>query len=178
MTSASTFTTAAITITNMQNNWYSGSFSFNIKTTTNDSAVTYYIEEGTANAAMTPAALSATYTPSNSLVLLSSSTLTLTITNPFTVTAPDPNLLKIAITIPNDLTPTATCTGSLTGSVCSLSGTTYSLTGLSLFTNTIDVTFTATASYFTNTSTFISKLTYNNFIISTDGSLIVSPFCT
>ena len=126
---------------------------------------------------MTPAALSATYTPTNSLVLLSSSTLTLTITNPFTVNAPDPTLLKIDITIPNDFTPTTTCTGSLTGSVCSLTATTYSLTGLSLFTNSINVTFTATAGYFTNSSTFISKLTYNNFQISTDGSLFVSPFC-
>ena len=127
---------------------------------------------------MTPGILSATYTPTNTLVLLSSSTLTLTITSPFAVSAPDPTLLKIAITVPTDFTPTSTCTGSLTGSVCSLSATTYSITGLSLFTNTIDVTFTATAGYFTNSSTFLTVLTYNSFEVAKDGTLFVTPFCT
>ena len=37
------YTSAAIVISNMQNNWYAGSFSFNIQTTTNDTATTYYV---------------------------------------------------------------------------------------------------------------------------------------
>ena len=43
ITSTGTYTSAAIIISNMQNNWYAGSFSFNIQTTTNDTATTYYV---------------------------------------------------------------------------------------------------------------------------------------
>lgn len=43
ITSTGTYTSAAIVISNMQNNWYAGSFSFNIQTTTNDTATTYYV---------------------------------------------------------------------------------------------------------------------------------------
>ena len=43
ISSTGTYTSAAIVISNMQNNWYAGSFSFNIQTTTNDTATTYYV---------------------------------------------------------------------------------------------------------------------------------------
>ena len=178
VTSTGIYTSITVTITNFQNNWYSSSSSFPIKTTTNDTSSTYYVEQGTASVTMTAAVLSTSYTPTNLLTLLSSSTLSLRITSPFTISAPDPTLLKIDITVPSEFTPSATCTGSLTGSSCTLVGSVYTLTGLSLFTNTVNVTFTATANYFTTSSAIFSVLSYNGSQVATDSSLTVSPFCT
>jgi hypothetical protein len=178
ISSTGSYTSISVTVTNFQNNWYASSSNFAIKTTTNDTSATYYVEQGTASVTMTPAALGATYVPTNSLTLLNSSTLSLRITSPFTISAPNPTLLAIAITVPTDFTPSATCTGSLTGSSCSLSGTVYTITGLNLFTNTINVTFTATAGYFTTTAAFTSVLSYSGNQVATDSTLTVSPFCT
>ena len=41
-TSTGTFTSASITISNFQNNWYASTFSFSLQTTTNDTT-TYYV---------------------------------------------------------------------------------------------------------------------------------------
>lgn len=126
---------------------------------------------------MTPASLSLSYVPTNALVLLSSSTLSIRINSPFTLSASNPSLLKITVQLPSDFTGTATCSASLSGSVCSFSGSTYTLSSLTAFTNTVNLTFTATAGYFTSSSTFISALSYNNSLVATDNTLAVSPFC-
>jgi hypothetical protein len=175
--SSGSFASAGVTISNMQNNWYAGSSTFNILTTTNDSTA-YYVEQGSASVTVTSAALTVANNPSNGLTLLSTSTLSLALTAPFPIVAPDSALLRIAITLPSDFTPSANCSSSLSGSTCSLSASTYTLAGLSAFATTINVTFAATAGYFTTSGTFLTKLTYNGSEVATDSSLTVSPYCS
>lgn len=167
----------AVTIANFQNNWYANSNTFTVQTTTNSSTNIYYVEQSTASATMTPASLALSYVPTNGLVLLSSSTLSLRITAPFSLSATNPSLLKITVQLPSEFTGTATCSASLSGSVCSFSGSTFTISSLTAFTNTVNLTFTATAGYFTSSSTFTSSLSYNNSLIATDSTLTVSPFC-
>jgi len=58
-----------VSITRIQNNWVASTNTFNIQTTTNDT-LTYYVEQSTTSVTITPATLTTSYTPSNSLVLL------------------------------------------------------------------------------------------------------------
>jgi hypothetical protein len=117
---------------------------------------------------MTAAALTVSCTPTNSLVLLSSSTLTVSFTSPFVVSADNPQLLALTLTLPSILTGTSTCSASLTGTSCSISNNKYTLSPLTTFTQTISITFTATAGYFTTAGPFASALTYNGNNVATD----------
>ena len=93
-------TTVVVTVTNCLNNWYVFSPSFTLKTATNDATI-YLVEAGTASTTFTEATLTTTYTPSNLLTLLSTSTLNLRITTPFSVTTPNPSLLTFTLVPPN-----------------------------------------------------------------------------
>lgn len=167
-----------VKVTNLKNNWYAGDNIFTLKTTTNDTSQTYYKEQGTAVAKITPATLTTSCITTNALVLLSSSSLSLAITSPFNLSPPNPSLLTLTVTLPNDFTPTSSCTTSITGVVCSLSGNTYTLTSLTTFTSSINVTVTANAGYFTTSGVFTSTIKYNNNNVAQDTSLTVAPFCS
>jgi hypothetical protein len=79
-------------VSNLQNPWYSTSPIFTFDTTTSDS-IYYFMEKGTASFSISSTTLIASYVPNNQLVLLSSSTLNIQITNPFNINAPVPSLL-------------------------------------------------------------------------------------
>jgi hypothetical protein len=108
------------------------------------------------------------YTANNQLVLLSSSLLNIMLTNTFTVNAPDPTLLKIAITLPTELTLTnSICTTSISATCTSnINSNQIVLTQLTGFTNTINITFSANAGFFSTSSPFNIYLTYNNSAVS------------
>ena len=162
-------------VTNLQNPWYSTSPIFNLDITTNDS-IYYYMEKGIASLAISSTTLSASYIPNNQLVLLSFSTLNIQITNPFNINAPTPSLLKLVITVPSELTLiTSNCTAS--NSVCIFSSSTTMTITLNGFTNTVNITFFATAGYFATSSTFSASLSYNNSLISSNTAFTVNSFC-
>lgn len=167
----------AVTISNFQNNWFANANIFTIQTTTNSSTNTFYVEESTVTVTMTPASLTVSYVGTNSLALLSSSILSLRITSPFTLAPSNPSLVKITVQLPSDFVGTASCSASLSGSVCSFSGSTYTISSLTSFTNTVNLTFTATAGYFTTSGSFSSSLNYNDSIVAADSTLTVSPYC-
>jgi hypothetical protein len=128
---------------------------------------------------MQPISLSVSYTSNNQLTLLSASTLTLSITNSFSMSPADPSLLKIVITLPNQLTITnTTCSTTINGTQCTNGGSNQVIvTQLSTFTSTISVTFSAVAGYFSTTSAFNVVLTYNSILVATNSVFTVSSYC-
>jgi len=167
-----------LSITNIQNNWYVSSSSITIQTTTNDTTY-YYVEESSATVTLDHATITSSYTPTNSLVLLSTSTLQISISNPFIVTATNPSLLSLVIVPPADLTiiTSTACTTSLTGTTCTPSASVITVTQLTSFSNTISVTFSATASYFITSSSFSINLSYNGSAVSSDNTLTATRYC-
>jgi hypothetical protein len=129
---------------------------------------------------MQPISLSVSYIPNNQLVLLSASTLTLSMTNSFTVSPADPSLLAIAITLPSQLTITSTtCSTTINGTLCTSNAGSNQVivTQLTSFSSTIGVTFSASASFFSTTSPFTISLTYNSIPVASNSVFTVTSYC-
>lgn len=128
---------------------------------------------------MQPISLNVAYTPNNQLTLFSASTLNINIANTFAVSPADPSLLKLDITLPSQLTLTnITCTTSISGALCtSGSGNTVTITQMTNFSNTINVTFSSLASFFTTTSPFNIVLSYSGFNVASNSVFTVSSYC-
>lgn len=98
---------------------------------------------------------------------------------PFRLTrATDFTVLNVVVGVPVDLVPYAgTCTLSVAGAVCAMTGQVINITGTSDF-STVTITFKANTNYFVNTSIFSSQLSYNNSLIASDSSTKLSSYCT
>lgn len=169
--------TLAVSVVGLQNNWYVQTLTVSVQTTTNDNT-TYLVEQATTTVTFTAAALAASYTPANTLILLAPSSLTLTLTSPFALSPSSPALLRIVIVPPAELTlHTTGCTLSLSGSVCTPTAANLTLTQLTSFSNTVSVTFSANASYFSTTGAFSLTLSYNGSVVAVNTALTVSSFC-
>lgn len=124
--------------------------------------------------------MGATSASNEQIVLLSTSTIQLTFKSPFVLSrATDQSLLKLTVDVPADLTPIDnSCVLSISGSACSLAGQKFTISSFNDFSSELILTFTATATYFTQTSAFTTKLTYNGSNVATDLLMKVTSYCT
>ena len=84
------------------------------------------------------------------------------------------------VTVPSSLTPiNQTCTLSYASAVCILASTqAYTLTLIDDFSSSLNMSFQAQTSYFTETSPFNITLKYGSNTIATNLIATVKPYCT
>jgi hypothetical protein len=167
------------TLSNLTNNWYAGTVSFGLQTTSNDTTF-YYMEQATGVVNYQAANMIATVNNDNNIVLMGISQLTFTLTSPFTLNqATNTSMLYIAVGVPTDFTPiNSTCILSYPSSVCNNpSIQIFNLTNIGGFSTTLTIKFNATTTYFTQSSNFDIKLYYGSFIVLSNTAIKVSSFC-
>lgn len=167
------------TLSNLTNNWYAGTVSFSLQTTTNDTTY-YYVEQGTGVVNYQAANLITTVNNDNSIVLLGTSQLTFTLTTPFALTqAINTANLFITFGVPNDFTPiNSTCLLSYPTAVCSNPTTQIlNFTNIGQFSTTLTVKLNASTTYFTQSSNFDIKLYYGSSIVLSNTVTKISSFC-
>ena len=90
----------------------------------------------------------------------------------------DPSLLTLTVTLPNELTLiNTTCTVTVSGTCSYVSGSSLTVTLFTSFPSTLNISLTANATHFTNSSTFTVTLDYNGSTVATDSTLTVSAYC-
>jgi len=167
------------TLSNLTNNWFAGTVSFGLQTTTNDTTF-YYSEQSTGVVNYQAATMVSTVNNDNNIVLMGTSQLTFTLTSPFALTqATNTSMLYISFGVPTDFTPISiTCILSYPSAVCSNPSTQiFNLTNIGQFSTTLTVKFNATTTYFTQSSNFDIKLYYGTAIVLSNTALKVSSFC-
>ena len=94
--------------------------------------------------------------------------------------APNYNLLSLVVNIPTQLTPlsASTCNLSTSGAVCSLaSSQEYHISSFSDFSSQLVMSFSATASFFAQTSPLVITLSYNGKVVATNSAVTIVAYC-
>jgi len=130
--------------------WYATTRTFTLQTTTNETTY-YYQEDGSYIVNYQSAKMNATINNDNSIILLGTSKISVGLTSPFKLDkATNISQLYITMQVPTDLIPTAnSCVPSYGSSLCTtISVQQYNITGISDFSTTLNIKFTAQSSFF------------------------------
>ena len=168
-------------ISGLQSAWYAQAASIVVQTTDDQPDGLYFVEQAELDIESTPATLSVTATSDDGIILLGQSTVQLAIQAPFVLNrTPDSSKVTLQVIAPSDhLTPLAsTCAVSLAGTACSLSGQTFTVSGLNSFSNSLTLTFSASTGYFAVVSSnFTATLSYDGVTVAFSSSGRLHTFC-
>ena len=112
-------------------------------------------------------------------MLLSTSTVAVTISSPFTLNrATNTSLLYLLLTIPTELTILASsCSLSNPAATCAITSNKLNITAFTDL-SSLTITFKATTAYFATSSPFSATLYYSTYLVGTSSSATLSAYCS